>query len=221
MNAYMGKDVDMRMAMKFTLIELLVVISIIAILASLLMPALSSAKKTGKKAACAGNLKNLGIGVNMYAGDWSDYVPVGWDGAKTWSRKLHDDYVAGSPLTFQCPAGNVARISSSFASNSDKTYGMFYANVGDPYYGMGGWSICRKISVMAPPSLHAMMTDSINLDDPDLFQCYCVGPNQPYANSKIQLRHMGMSNVLFVDGHLDAARSEFWTARIAASYLRY
>ncbi len=69
----------------FTLIELLVVIAIIAILAAILFPVFAQARESARLTSCLSNLKQIGLAVKMYAGDYDEKFPMGtYPGPRNW-----------------------------------------------------------------------------------------------------------------------------------------
>lgn len=60
----------------FTLIELLVVIALIALLIGILLPALSKARNAARLAACASNIRQVGLGMTLYANNWRNWYPI-------------------------------------------------------------------------------------------------------------------------------------------------
>jgi len=133
----------------FTLIELLVVIAIIAILAAMLLPALSRAKLKGQETACRNNLRQMGLGFIMYMNDHGKTYPLGGydDPQHFWMALLRTNSVPVDAIRI-CPAAPVPvkRLAKQemWGSALAAWYGPKEAprqwNTGfEGSYGMNGW----------------------------------------------------------------------------------
>jgi prepilin-type N-terminal cleavage/methylation domain-containing protein/prepilin-type processing-associated H-X9-DG protein len=140
----------------FTLIELLIVIAIIAILAAMLLPALGKARSMAHGSVCQSQLKQMGLGLGMYANDYNSYtVPSYWPGFETGSWIQYGWYYFLSDYVPAPDYAATSNTSSVYVCPADQTGGFpVYANwvkAKAPYKTSYGYPIQLGVSRYCPP----------------------------------------------------------------------
>ncbi len=223
-------DKKSRKSLNFTLVELLIVIAIIAILASMLLPALEKARKMAYQSKCLSNLKQLAFGVIGYTDDYKSQLPKG-SGSSNYMFNAFTGggvgYYIGLPKNYscygfeggdavhgvmawgtaRCPAGGY----DGLMTPSYKPAATVYPNYG---YGMNGWfdsstPVAPKnyfitLARVKRPAQRMLLGDS----GADLWRSFYTGGVWGnylivQAASQAAFRHNRQSGYAFADGHAE------------------
>ncbi|OGV49866.1 MAG: hypothetical protein A2017_13400 [Lentisphaerae bacterium GWF2_44_16] len=191
----------------FTLIELLIVIAIIAILAAMLMPALSTARGMARRIKCTGNQKQIGIAMMMYVNDYQNYMPRGGSAGNYWYAQVGTyndylpnphkyDYLSDEQRTvkmrgtiYKCP-------SSAELSRSDYGINYYLGNKTHLKFGFSSLNQSSPVGNVNSLSKTAWLTAT---------GIYFLRT----AAVPVAKRHSGGENFLFLDQHVDWKSGNF------------
>jgi prepilin-type N-terminal cleavage/methylation domain-containing protein/prepilin-type processing-associated H-X9-DG protein len=201
----------------FTLIELLVVIAIIAILAAMLLPALSAAKQHAWTTGCNSNLHQIGLGMRMYADDNHELYPESGGYIQWGTNDFAAPVGSGLPSWMQQIVSytlntNVYRCPGNVQLPLDEQGPFNYFNGCNAAYGQADSAASVNAVKIMFPSAYVLGGDTAGISggalkfypldaDKDDYTQNCVGGAAPTSITEVWQIHSKGQNVMFADGH--------------------
>lgn len=233
-----GRGMDPRPA--FTLIELLVVIAIVAILAAMLVPALSRAKGTAQRIGCVNKLRQWGMGLVMYVDEQADRLPREAHGSSArlnnwaqvsdsaardvWYNALPQllrqrpafDYVQDRGAFYQ--RGSLFHCATArFPENPQLLPHVLFSLAMNSKLHSGAGPV--RISMIRLPSQTVVFLENRLPPEPKVDPAQAdsdLGQPASYA-SRFVARHQGTGNLVFADGHVESLRGPLVVETSASS----
>lgn len=179
----------------FTLIELLVVVAIIALLVAILVPSLDMARESAQGVVCSSNQRQIGLAINMYLNDSNDRFPMPV-AADYKGMTYYGSYLSNAKGVLICPADDYQNSEISYAISQWTFQGNEWFGYSNP---LDIKSVYRPSDVML---LWAFWYNDVAVVHADAWP-YLGGLASVWSQRPMSIAHLGGSNVLFMDFHVE------------------